>query len=141
MNIPFKLSRVVQLGSLLAVLVLLFDLAGCTGPFAGKKEHLLHPKIAVQQYDLQQNLYFGEPIVDPGTPDRPMRVTVPVRADENFAVNIQYMFEFFDERGRPLASSAGWMRQSLTPGMQVFLDGAAMETKAVDWRLKVRSAI
>ena len=134
----FTLLRV----SVLSVgMLLVLGQSGCTGPYAGKPEMLRHPKISVETYDLQQNLYFGNPIVDPGTPDRAMRVTVSVRADQSYQVNIQYSFEFFDAMGRPLASNMGWIRQQLAPGTQIYIEGAAMETKAVDWRLRVRSAI
>ena len=90
---------------------------------------------------LQPALVFGEAKVDPGTDQMPMSVTVPVRSlEDEHPVNVQYKFEFFDAEGEPLESNRGWRFMNLTPRLQKFMRATALETKAADWRLTVRSA-
>lgn len=85
-------------------------------------------------------LLVDQPIVQPGGPEGPMRVTVPIRIhDKRRGANIQYAFVFLDQNGRPL-NDPSWRFQRLEPRIQVFLDGAAMGLEAVDWRLEIRAA-
>jgi len=122
-------------------------LAGCKGPDTVKAPGTPRPdplagaqpkQIALS--GLEEVLVSGEPIVEPSTAERPMRVNVPVRsvADERLAV--QYQFIFHDERGRPLDTNFGWKYRVLEPRLATSLEGQALNRNAADWRLVIRSA-
>jgi len=122
--------------------------AGCQqdmikAPASGRLDMLLledYPQIAVQS-GLQEALAFTPPVVDPDTADRPMHVTVLVRSiHDKYGLNIQYRFEFLDDRNVPLRTNSGWRFAHLTPRIQMMLEGTAMETQAAEWRLVVRAA-
>lgn len=89
---------------------------------------------------LGEGIVAGRGIVQPGTADTPLRVTVPVRSISSKPLNVQYRFEFFDAQGRTLRSSPGWHFVHIDPRTEVQLDAAALETSAVDWRLTLRPA-
>ncbi len=97
-----------------------------------------YPQIVVTR-PLNDLLGFTQPNVTPATETEPMRVVAPVRSMQDGYTRVQYQFEFFDERGRPLSQS-GWKYLSITPRQQVFLDGRALSTEAKDWRLSIRQA-
>ncbi|MCW5776472.1 MAG: DUF1425 domain-containing protein [Phycisphaeraceae bacterium] len=97
-----------------------------------------YPQIVVTR-PLNDLLGFTRPDVTPATETEPMRVVAPVRSMQDGYTRVQYQFEFFDERGRPLSQS-GWKYKSITPRQQVFLDGRALSTEAKDWRLSIRQA-
>ncbi|HRQ71627.1 MAG TPA: DUF1425 domain-containing protein [Phycisphaerales bacterium] len=97
-----------------------------------------YPQIVVTR-PLNDLLGFSQPNVTPATETEPMRVVAPVRSMQDGYTRVQYQFEFFDERGRPLSQS-GWKYKSITPRQQVFLDGRALSTEAKDWRLSIRQA-
>lgn len=135
-------SRIVAL-SFLAVFF-----AGCQtdltkAPASGRMDMLQlkdYPQIAVQP-TLDEALVFATAVVDPSTADRPMHVRVPVRSiHDTGGLNIQYRFEFLDNRNLSLRTNSGWRFLHLTPRIQTDLEGAALETKASDWRLEVRAA-
>ena len=90
---------------------------------------------------LEKVVVIGKAIVEPATSSRPMRVTVPLRSVVDGAVRTQYQFIFLDDKGRPVKSyRENWHYQVLADHAQVFLEGAALDTDAVDWRLEVRPA-
>ncbi len=122
-------------------------LAGCQtdpvmAPDAGMGDLLPiedYPQIVVTS-GLAPYLAFSRPNVQLG-PDKPMSVIVPVRVlSEDQAVNTQYRFRFFDERGRVLQPEMGFRYKRLPARVQEFLEGAAYDTSAVDFRLEVRTA-
>lgn len=120
-------------------------IGGCQGrvmaPGAGRADPILrdnYPAIVAEQ-DLDKFLFFSEPLVVVG-PDQPMRVTVPVRLRSDTEVSAQYRFEFFDVQRRPLRPEPQWRFIRLPARTQVFMEGAALDTAAVDWRLIVRPA-
>lgn len=119
-------------------------LAGCDttkAPGEAQADPLLramYPKVAALE-GLEDYLVFSEPSVELGS-GRPLSVSVPIRARTDEQLNIQYRFEFFDRDGRPVQPAMDW-RYLLLPGRaQRFLQGAALDTSAVDWRLEVRPA-
>ena len=117
-------------------------LGGCdTAPARIKPDPVLDYPQKVALEGLDKAVVAARPIVTPSTADRPMQVSVPLRSIvDGRALNVQYKFEFFDQNGRPLRTNLGWRFQKLEPRVQVFLEGNALETKAVDWRLQVRPA-
>lgn len=130
--------------ALLAV-VTLAPLTGCYGPYTGREDRLPieeYPNIVASR-GTYKNLYFGPATIEEGTPEQPMRVTVPVRSRYRYKnLNIQYRFEFLDYAGRPIERSGQreWRFITLEPRNQVFLDANALDTGAKDWRLQVRLA-
>ncbi len=77
----------------------------------------------------------------PATARAPMSVIVAVRSQtDHEEIEAQYRFFFFDEKHRPLATEPDWRRARLPSRSQVFLEGTASETTAVDWRLQIRPA-
>ncbi len=122
-------------------------LAGCQSdpvmaPDAGLGDLLPiedYPQIVVTS-GLAPYLAFSRPNVQ-GGPDRPMSVSVPVRVlSEDQAVNTQYRFRFFDQNGRVLQPEMGFQYKRLPARVQEFLNGAALDVNAVDFRLEVRTA-
>lgn len=122
-------------------------LAGCQSdpvmaPDAGQGDLLPmedYPQIVVTS-GLAPFLGFNRPNVQAG-PDKPMSVSVPVRVlTEDKAVSVQYRFRFFDRAGRVLQPEMGFQYKRLPARVQEFLDGAALDTNAVDFRLEVRPA-
>jgi uncharacterized protein YcfL len=97
-----------------------------------------YPQIVVTS-GLAKFLAFSRPNVQ-GGPDKPMSVVVPVRLLDELAVNVQYRFRFFDQRGRVLQPEMGFQYKRLPAKVQEFMEGAATDTNAVDFRLEVRPA-
>lgn len=89
---------------------------------------------------LDKLIVAGEPLVEPATQHKPMRVTVPVRNTDRKEVHTQYLFEFFDGKGQPLRQAGSWQYLAIQPNMQVFMQGYAIDTAATDWRLTIRPA-
>jgi len=125
-------------------LIVLLGAAACQSsapPYRGRVDPIPlsdYPQIVVTR-PLNDLLGFSQPNVTPATETEPMRVVAPVRSMQDGYTRLQYQFEFFDERGRPLSQS-GWKYMSITPRQQVFLDGRALSTQAKDWRLSIRQA-
>lgn len=77
----------------------------------------------------------------PASATAPMNVVVAIRSQTEYQeIEAQYRFFFFDEKNRPLDTQPDWRRVRLPSRSQVFLEGSAMETNAVDWRLQIRPA-
>ncbi len=69
-----------------------------------------------------------------------MSLVQPVRNIEDYSINVQYRFVFFDPSRRPINPDQGWVFKTLPPKVEVPLEGAALAGNAVDWRLEVRPA-
>jgi Protein of unknown function (DUF1425) len=137
-----------QVNTIVASLLLAAALAfaGCDTvkpPPAGRDDPLpiaAYPKIEISS-GLNEYLVVEKPIVDPATPEKPMKVTVPVRSVADVAINTQYQFMFFDAKGRPVKNSpSGWRYANISARTQLFFEAGALDTDAVDWRLRIRSA-
>lgn len=127
-------------------LIALAALTGCQDPVmpphAGRPDLLPaehYPQIAVTNEPLNKFLLFAKPNVQ-NEPGRPMSVSVPVRLAEEYAVNVQYKFEFYDPNGRLMEPEMDFVYKRMPSRVMVYMDGAALDTSAVDWRLIVRSA-
>jgi hypothetical protein len=56
-------------------------------------------------------------------------------------MRVQYRYLFMDAQGRPVErNEVGWKYQVLPPGVERFLEGNALDTTAVNWRLEIRPA-
>lgn len=100
----------------------------------------LYPNINVHR-PLTPYILVADPIVErdrAGT----LRVDVPIRANTrpHEDLNVQYRFQFLDDRGRPLPPEPEWAYVRLDPTIQAFVSANAMDSRAVDWRLEIRPA-
>ena len=128
---------------LLAVAVVSVGCDTVKPPPAGRDDPLpiaAYPKVEIAS-GLHEYLVVEKPIVDPATPQKPMKVTVPVRSVADVSINTQYQFTFFDAMGRPVKNSpSGWRYANIPRRTQLFYEAGALDTDAVDWRLRIRSA-
>lgn len=132
-----------------AALLLAVALAGVVLPGCRHKKPTAAPADPVARANyphsitirgLEKVIVAGEPVVEPATEHKPMRVTVPVRNTDRKVVYTQYLFEFFDAKGQPLRQTGSWQYLVIQPNMQVFMQGYAVDTSATDWRLTIRPA-
>ena len=116
------------------------DVKGPRGLDADKVAPGRYPRnVAVDPF-LNDALVCGPTIVNEGSKDQPMSVAQPIRNTlVDRSINVQYQFVFFDRTGKELDGS-GWKFITLESRVERQLEGAALDTNAVDWRLTVRSA-
>lgn len=88
---------------------------------------------------LEGELVFGQPVVQRGV-FQPIHVAIPVRAAYDQPQRIEYRFEYFDSTGRPLRPSMDWRYILIPVRGQRVMEGSAVDTAAVDWRLELRRA-
>jgi hypothetical protein len=84
-------------------------------------------------------------VADPAIVDRPegglLRVTQPIRSITDYEhLRVQFRFAYLDAQGRPMRAAEEWRYIVVPARTQVFMDGNALSTEAVDWRLEIRSA-
>ncbi len=124
-------------------------LVGCKndpikGPFTPGADQLpknQYPKVVVE-VALARWLVVSEPIVAPAPNGGPLTVNVPLRLTSvtpNQFARVQYRYIFLDAAGVPLRTQSDWKYIRLEPRNQVFLQGNALDTTAVDWRLEIQS--
>ncbi len=83
----------------------------------------------------------AEPTIIQHPPGGLLRITQPIRsASERTHMRIQYRFIYLDAQGRPMRAPEEWRYMVIPALTQVFMDGNALSTEAVDWRLEIRSA-
>ena len=111
-------------------------LTNLTKAKSGSLTHTSYPQITTFE-GLEGQLLFGPPIVKRGT-YQPIHVAIPVRAAHDQPQRVQYRFEYFNSSGRPLRPSMDWRYLLLPVGGERIMDGSALNTTAVDWRLEVR---
>ena len=97
-----------------------------------------YPQI-VPMEGLGSYVVFAQPLVRSG-PDLPMTVQVPLRLESRHEVNAQYRFIFFDASGAQLRPEMEWRYIRLPSRAQRIVEGASVDTNAVDWRFEVRPA-
>lgn len=138
-----KPRRVLSVLALLGITVVAAgQLVGCdttAAPFGGRRDPVMnYPKISTTG-SLTNLIAFTEPTVTPATESTPLHVVTPCRSTQDGITRVQYQYEWFDANGRPLDPS-GWKYIVIPARTQVFLEGNALSSKAVDWRLTVRPA-
>lgn len=98
-----------------------------------------YPRIVVQD-GLDAFIGFSATIEKPGTGSTPMEIVQPLRMLGEDDVNVQYRFEFLDGRGVAVGPQPDWRFLHLDSRVQEQVRGIALDVRAVDWRLRVRSA-
>lgn len=121
--------------------------AGCRGPNTAQAPDpatpdpvsaAAYPQIVALE-DLGDYVSTDRPIVT-RAPGQPLSVVVPVRLRSDREVSAQYRFIFFDDAGRPTRQQQEWRFTTLPARSQIFLEGAALDPQAQDWRLEIRPA-
>lgn len=101
-----------------------------------------YPQVVVSP-DLAGWLAADRPIVGYGeTGNGPLTVTVPVRTlvSKGETIRVQYKFSFFDKLGRPIAPEGDWRYVRMPANTQRFFEGNALDQRAQDWQLEIRTA-
>lgn len=126
--------------------VMLGALSACqtNTPYGAQPDNVAHgsyPRIVVEA-PLNQfiGVDYNGIVVDQATPERPLAITVPVRslAPER-RMNVQYQFTWLDADGRQIGQG-GWRYIVMEPRSQERFMGNAMDNRASDYRLEIRSA-
>ena len=138
-----KIASIARCLGVLVIGMLFVGVGGCQGPpHEGKSDYVspqAYPRVSVEG-DLADWLVFGKATIEPSSGNKPMHVIQATRNSGNDHINVQYRFEFFDADGRPLDTSPKWQFVEMSPRTEIFMEGSAMELRATDWRLVVRSA-
>jgi uncharacterized protein DUF1425 len=101
-----------------------------------------YPQVVVSP-DLTGWLAASRPVVTRGEEGTGvLRVTVPVRTlvARGQTVRVQYRFIFLDGLGRPISPEGDWQYVRMPANTQRFFEGNALDDKASDWRLEIRTA-
>lgn len=89
---------------------------------------------------LQPYIGVSAPVVERGG-GQPLKVTVPVRALTNGAeLNVQYRFLWLNPQMVPTQPEGDWRYMRMPARSQVFMSGNALDDRATDWRLEIRTA-
>ena len=128
----------------IAIAAVVISSFGCrqASNFAGRRDPIVeedYPQIAVVE-GLHRKVVFSRPAVT-DAPNQPMSVVVGVsNKTRSKNMHIQYKFEFYDQNKVPVEPMMQWKYQLLPHAAEVKLIGAALDTKARDWRLVMRPA-
>src|SRR5581483_5679763 len=91
--------------------------------------------------NLKPWLFFGQPVVDGSDDRQALRVEQPVRNKADYALNVQYRFEYFDQQRKMLTpADTGWKFLTLEPRLDYRMTGVSPDKEAAEWRLVVRPA-
>ncbi|RMH13052.1 MAG: DUF1425 domain-containing protein [Planctomycetota bacterium] len=125
---------------------ILAGIGGCAQPTYAPPptpiaEPAAYPQIVVSP-DLARWIAVDRPIVTgQGDHDGPLQVSVPVRTlTRGESIRVQYRFVFLDERGRPVHPEGDWRYERMASRVQKFFEAGALDERAVDWRLEIRTA-
>ena len=133
---------------LASILVALTSLS-ITGCNQRRTEPLAQPAVDLYQYpqialapELTGWVAVAAPVVSRGTDGRePLHVSVPVRTlAKDQTMRIDYQFTFLDSLGRPVAPQPDWRYKRMPARAQRFFEANALDARATDWRLEIRSA-
>jgi uncharacterized protein YcfL len=120
---------------------ILFHTLACShNPKPIRQDEMLienYPKITALE-KLHRVLVVSDVVEEPGPP---LNVTVAIRDDrDDKERRIQYRFFFLDDRGVPENNNPDWRYQQMPRRAVVYVQGNALDRKAVDWRLEIRPA-
>ena len=135
---PVGASRIAAMlwNARIVLLLVALALVSCTRPGErlGLQSASEIPSI-VATGGLRQYVGFREPVVQPETDSRPMRVLVQAKSlVSGHSFDARYRFEFFDADGESRSKSP-WGFQRFEPRQTYVLEGAATEAGAAGWRL------
>lgn len=101
-----------------------------------------YPKVAVLDGYLAKSLAIDPTmvVVTPSDGSNPMSVSVPIRSLVDNTMRMEHSFIWFDVQGREVRRTV-WKRQDVDPRVQIKLQSNAIDTRSVDWRLEIRSAM
>lgn len=136
----------VRIAALSLSVVTLGGLGACqtNTPFGAQPDNVPHgsyPRIVVEA-PLNQFVAvdYNGIVVDQATTERPLAITVPVRSlSPERRMNVQYQFTWLDRDGRQIGQG-GWRYIVMEPRSQDRFTGNAMDNRASDYRLEIRSA-
>lgn len=125
----------------------LMGVPGCARPTVAPPaqpiaDPMQYPQIVLSQ-DLAGWVAVDRPVVEGmGSDDGPLNVMVPVRTltARGEAIRVQYRYIFLDDRGRPVHPQGDWRYERMESRTQKFFEGNALDERAVDWRLEIRTA-
>lgn len=129
------------------MLLIAMGVAGCNKPTlapppTAMADPMEYPQIVVSP-DLARWIAVDRPIVSGmGEDDGPLTVSVPTRTltSRGESIRVQYRFIFLDERGRPVHPEGDWRYERMSSRVQKFFEGNALDERARDWRLEIRTA-
>lgn len=100
-----------------------------------------YPQVALSP-ELEGWIAVARPVVSRGEDGRgPMRVSVPVRTlTKHQTMRVDYRFTFLDDLGRPIEPQPDWRYVRMPSRTQRFFEASALDGRAVDWRLEIRSS-
>lgn len=128
----------------MVLLMSLLTLTGCSN-VKSKKDALLdpltptaYPQIAALD-GIGRWLSFMTPATSPQNDGR-MKIIIPVAAVDGPQREVEYKFEFFDNRGRPLSKQEDWKFMRLPPRTTRHLETISPDHNTRNWRLVIRPA-
>lgn len=137
--------RVRALGVLMLVAVV--GLGGCAqrryeAPATAVQDPAAYPQIVLSP-ELTGWVAADRPIVTQGdNGSGPLAVTVPVRTlvKRGETIRMQYRFIFFDSMGRPIAPEGDWHYERMPANTRRYFEANALDDRATDWQLEIRTA-
>lgn len=97
------------------------------------------PQITILAPELRPWLGFHPAIIE-NDGVKPMHVQIPVRNLTDRDYLIDYRVLFYDVNGVQLDPVMGWKMEALRPKQTVRLDGRALDTQAVNYRIEIKWA-
>jgi hypothetical protein len=134
-----------MLGGFAAGVVLV--LGGCgqrryEAPPTAVQDPAAYPQITLSP-ELAGWVAADRPVVSQGEDGSgPLRVTVPVRTlvKRGETMRVQYRFVFLDSMGRPVEPQGDWRYVRLPANERRYFEGNALDGRATDWQLEIRTA-
>jgi uncharacterized protein YcfL len=126
-----------------AILILasMVFLAGCTSspkpPLNARDDPYRPEQVQYVDTDLRSDTAVGIIKLDRDQAGI-LYVTVPIRATTNKTRSIDYRVTFFDERGRPLAGTAGWTPKMLNGNTFEYITANSLTPEAKDFQMDLR---
>ncbi len=137
----------VSVGAALGVAVMVIGAAGCKSsqdpnmPPGSPGVDALPGYPQIVTMDGLGQWLVAEPSIIQHEPGKLLRVTQPIRSITDYQhLRVQYRFIYMDAQGRPMRAPEEWRYIVVPARTQVFMEGNALSTEAVDWRLEIRSA-
>jgi uncharacterized protein YcfL len=95
------------------------------------------PNITLNQQSLQDALRFQTPIVS-RTANNNMHVALPLRADSDDTLHIEYRAVWYDAAGREIPPAMSWAPMRLDPRQAAQISVVSTSDAAVDYNIQLR---